>query len=56
MLSTFSFPLAAVISTKREVVRTPMNPHREGTIWVVDHSQDCSNTDVVVVLVCVVLV
>ena len=37
-----------------------MDPHRTGTIWVyyiVGHSQQCSNTDVVVVvLVCVVLV
>ncbi|KAI4900478.1 hypothetical protein NFI96_001864 [Prochilodus magdalenae] len=43
------------------VVRTPTGPpqdhHRAGSMRVVDHSQHCSDTDVVVVvLVCVVLV
>uniref|UniRef100_A0AAR2LKT0 Calsyntenin-2 n=1 Tax=Pygocentrus nattereri TaxID=42514 RepID=A0AAR2LKT0_PYGNA len=32
------------------VVTTPMDPHRAGAIWVVDHSQHCSNTDIVVVV------
>ncbi|KAI4898004.1 hypothetical protein NFI96_002578 [Prochilodus magdalenae] len=27
----------------------PQDPHRAGTMWVVDHSQYCSDTDVVVV-------
>ncbi|KAL7838871.1 hypothetical protein AOLI_G00272750 [Acnodon oligacanthus] len=35
-----------------DVVRTPMDPHRAGTIWVVGHSQHCSDTDVVVVVCC----
>ncbi|KAI4896221.1 hypothetical protein NFI96_008334 [Prochilodus magdalenae] len=34
----------------------PQDHHRAGSMWVVDHSQHCSDTDVVVVLVCVVLV
>ncbi|KAI4873139.1 hypothetical protein NFI96_025286, partial [Prochilodus magdalenae] len=34
----------------------PQDHHRAGTIWVVDHSQHCSDTDVVVVCQCVVLV
>ncbi|KAI4898507.1 hypothetical protein NFI96_006320 [Prochilodus magdalenae] len=35
----------------------PQDHHRAGSMWVVDHSQPCSDTDVVVVvLVCVVLV
>ncbi|KAI4897225.1 hypothetical protein NFI96_004596 [Prochilodus magdalenae] len=29
--------------------RPPQDPHRTGSIWVVDHSQHCSDTDVVVV-------
>ncbi|KAI4898865.1 hypothetical protein NFI96_024168 [Prochilodus magdalenae] len=34
----------------------PQDHHRAGMMWEVDHSQHCSDTDVVVVLVCVVLV
>ncbi|KAL7827652.1 hypothetical protein SRHO_G00333700 [Serrasalmus rhombeus] len=34
------------------MVRTSMDPHRAGSIWMVDHSQHCSNTDAVVVVYC----
>ncbi|KAI4893174.1 hypothetical protein NFI96_012422 [Prochilodus magdalenae] len=40
-----------------EVTASSLDPHRAGMMWVVDHSQHCSDTDVVVVvLVWVVLV
>ncbi|KAI4893209.1 hypothetical protein NFI96_008965, partial [Prochilodus magdalenae] len=34
---------------KGNVDRPPQDPHRAGTMWVVDHSQHCRDTDVVVV-------
>ncbi|KAI4900925.1 hypothetical protein NFI96_001829, partial [Prochilodus magdalenae] len=35
-------------SLKRHICRPPQDHHRAGMMWVVDHSQHCSDTDVVV--------